>query len=86
MMFTDKMIEFRQDKPPAILIAHVPVEQSNYDIIGSCMEDSKNHRGKEYEETVKCIDMNLTDKSVIFEELSNETKQYSLFVSNSIQF
>ena len=35
VMFTDEMIEFRQDKPPAILIAHAPVEPRNYDIIGS---------------------------------------------------
>ena len=72
MMFTDEMIEFRQNKPPAILIAHVPVQPSNNDIIGSCLKDSKNQGQKEYEETVKCIDKNLTDKSVIFEE----TKQY----------
>ena len=79
MMFTDEMIEFRQDKPPAILIAHVPVEPGNYDVIGSCLEDSKNYGEKEYGETVKCIDKNLTNKTIIFEDWSNETTEYSKF-------
>ena len=60
MMFTDEMIEFRQEKPPAILIAHVPEGPRNYDIIESCLKDIKNYRQKEYAEAVKCIDKNLT--------------------------
>ena len=79
VMFTDEMIEFRQDKPPAILIAHAPVEPRNYDIIGSCLEDSRNYGEKEYGEMVKCIDKNLTNKTIIFEDWSNETKEYLNF-------
>ena len=76
MMFTDEMIEFRQDKPPAILIGHMPEGPRNYDIIGSCLKDIKNYRQKEYAETVKCIDKNLTNKTVIFEDGSKIRKEY----------
>ena len=75
MMFTDEMIDFRQDKPPAILVAHTPaLKPKNYDIVGSCLEGNK-YEEKGYEKAVKCIDKNLKSKTELF-EADNTTTEY----------
>ena len=76
MMFTDEMIDFRQDKPPAILIAHTPTKPKNVDTIKSCLnvtiKENIHNEEKEYEEALKCIDKNLKNKTEIFVDLKNE--------------
>ena len=75
MMFTDELVDFRQDKPPAILVAHTPaLKPKNYDIVESCFEGNK-YEEKGYEKAVKCIDKNLKNKKELF-EADNTTKEY----------
>ena len=78
VMFTDEMVDFRHDKPPAILIAHTPIEPKNIDLISSCVKENKQDEEKGYARTVKCIDKNLKNKTEILnlKEADNATKQY----------
>ena len=78
VMFTDEMVDFRQDKPPAILITHTPIEPKNVDIISSCVEENKQNEEKGYARAVKCIDKNLKNKTEIFNlnETDNATQVY----------
>ena len=72
VMFNDEMVDFRQDKPPAILIAHTPLKpKKNSHIIGSCINENK-HEEKGYEQTIKCIYKNLKDKTEISVDFTRE--------------
>ena len=72
VMFTDEIVDFRQDKPPAIIIAHVPpFKPKNSDIIGSCIKENK-HEEKGYAQAVKCINKNLKNKTEISVDLTPE--------------
>ena len=71
VMFTDEMVDFRQDKPPAILIAHTPLKPKNVHVISSCINESK-HEEKGFEQAVKCIDKNLKNKTEISVDLTHE--------------
>ena len=79
VMFTDEMIDFRQDKPPAILIAHTPLKPKNTDTINSCLnvtiKKSKHNEEKEYEEALKCIDRSLKNETEIFVDSTNELNE-----------
>ena len=79
VMFTDEMIDFRQDKPPAILIAYTPLKPKNTDTINSCLnvtiKKSKHNEEKEYEEALKCIDRSLKNETEIFVDSTNELNE-----------
>ena len=79
VMFTDELIDFRQDKPPAILIAHTPLKPKNTDTINSCLnvtiKKSKHNEEKEYEEALKCIDRSLKNETEIFVDSTNELNE-----------
>ena len=72
VMFTDEMVDFRQDKPPAILIAHTPLKpKKNSHIIGSCIKENKQEE-KGYAQAVKCIDKNLKNETEISVDSTRE--------------
>ena len=72
VMFTDEMVDFRQDKPPAILIAHTPLKpKKNSYVIVSCINENK-HEEKGYEQAVKCIDKNLKNETEISVDSTRE--------------
>ena len=79
VMFTDELIDFRQDKPPAILIAHTPLKPKNTDTINSCLnvtiKKNKHNEEKEYEEALKCIDRSLKNETEIFVDSTNELNE-----------
>ena len=77
VMFTDEMVDFSKEKPPAILVAHAPASKpKNIDIIIECLKEYKHQEEKEYAKAVKCIDKNLKNETDIFEEVDNATKEY----------
>ena len=71
VMFTDEMVDFRQDKPPAILIAHTPLKPKNVHVIGSCIKENKQEE-KGYAQAVKCIDKNLKNETEISVDSNRE--------------
>ena len=77
VMFSDEMVDFRQEKPPAILIAHTPaLKPKNFDIVDGCLKENKHQKEGDYAKAVKCIDKNLKNETEIFEEADNASKQY----------
>ena len=76
VMFTDETVNFRQDNSPALLVAHVPVKPKNFHIIHACLENSKSYKEEDYAEAVKCIDENVKNKTEIFQDIPNDTKDF----------
>ena len=71
------MVNFGQEKPPALLIGHAPKKPKNFDIIDECLKEKNNQEGKDYAKAVKCIDKNLKNETeILFEEADNITKEY----------
>ena len=71
VMFTDEMVDFRQDKPPAILIAHTPLKPKNVHVISSCIKENKLEE-KGYAQAVKCIDKKLKNETEISVDSTRE--------------
>ena len=83
VMFTDEIVDFRQDKPPAIIIAHTPLNpKKNSYIIGSCIKENK-YEEKGYEQAVKCIDKNLKNKTEISVDSTYEADDNNETETNS---
>lgn len=69
-VFSDDKVYFDLNRPPTIIVYHVPLNETangNAGVIEKCI-----NKDDDYQESIKCVNENLPDKNEIF--LQDQTK------------
>ena len=63
MVFSEQKVDFDQNRPPAIMVSHIPMgESNNYKTVEDCFAKSNDS----YDDSVICINKKLANLSGIF--------------------